>query len=214
MGQILLIRHGQASWGAEDYDVLSPLGDQQAEVLGLALTRLLQGAEPDLLVHGTMQRQQRTAELAAKAAGWSITPSVDERWNEMDHLAVLAVQPREFDGEPDRAQFQAWFEAATQRWASGEHDDDYDEPFPHFRARVRDGVEALAEIGTAVVVTSGGPISAVTADLLAAGTPTYHRLTPVVVNSSVTRVVSGRRGLTLVSFNDHAHLPAELLTYR
>ena len=214
MGTLFLIRHGQASWGAEDYDVLSPLGEQQAEVLGQALTRLLQGAEPDLLVHGTMQRQQRTAELAAKAAGWSITPSVDERWNEMDHLAVLAVQPREFDGEPDRAQFQAWFEAATQRWASGEHDDDYDEPFPHFRARVRDGVEALAEIGTAVVVTSGGPISAVTADLLAAGTPTYHRLTPVVVNSSVTRVVSGRRGLTLVSFNDHAHLPAELLTYR
>jgi hypothetical protein len=65
-----------------------------------------------------------------------------------------------------------------------------------------------------VVVTSGGPISAVTADLLEADTPTYQRLAPVVVNSSVTRVVSGRRGLTLVSFNDHAHLPAELLTYR
>jgi broad specificity phosphatase PhoE len=165
-------------------------------------------------VHGTMQRQRRTAELAAKAAGWSVTATVDERWNEMDHLAVLAVQPQEFDGEPDRAQFQAWFEAATKRWASGNHDDDYDESFPSFRARVRDGVEALGEVGTAVVVTSGGPISAVTADLLEAGTPTYQRLAPVVVNSSVTRVVSGRRGLTLVSFNDHAHLPAELLTYR
>jgi broad specificity phosphatase PhoE len=214
MGQILLVRHGQASWGAEDYDVLSPLGEQQAEVLGQALARLLEGAEPDLLVHGTMQRQQRTAELAAKAAGWSVTATVDERWNEMDHLAVLAVQPRDFDGEPDRAQFQAWFEAATKRWASGTHDDDYDESFPSFRARVRKGVEALTEGGTAVVVTSGGPISAVTADLLEAHTPTYQRLAPVVVNSSVTRVVSGRRGLTLVSFNDHAHLPAELLTYR
>ncbi len=214
MGQILLVRHGQASWGAEDYDVLSPLGEQQSEVLGQALVRALGDVEPDLLVHGTMQRQQRTAELAAKAAGWSITATVDERWNEMDHLAVLAVQPRDFDGEPDRAQFQAWFEAATRRWASGNHDDDYDESFPGFRARVRDGVEALTEVGTAVVVTSGGPISAVTADLLAAGTPTYQRLAPVVVNSSVTRVVSGRRGLTLVSFNDHAHLPAELLTYR
>lgn len=214
MGQILLIRHGQASWGAEDYDVLSPRGEQQSEVLGQALARLLEGAEPDLLVHGTMQRQQRTAELAAKAAGWSITATVDERWNEMDHLAVLAVQPRDFDGEPDRAQFQAWFEAATKRWASGRHDDDYDESFPSFRARVRDGVESLGEAGTAVVVTSGGPISAVTADLLEADTPTYQRLAPVVVNSSVTRVVSGRRGLTLVSFNDHTHLPSQLLTYR
>jgi broad specificity phosphatase PhoE len=214
MGQVLLVRHGQASWGAEDYDVLSTVGEQQSEVLGHALVRALGGVEPDLLVHGTMQRQQRTAELAAKAAGWSVTATVDERWNEMDHLAVLAAQPRAFDGEPDRTQFQAWFEAATTRWASGSHDDDYDESFPSFRARVRDGVESLAGVGTAVVVTSGGPISAVTADLLAAGTPTYQRLAPVVVNSSVTRVVSGRRGLTLVSFNDHAHLPAELLTYR
>ena len=214
MGQILLVRHGQASWGAEDYDVLSTLGEQQAEVLGPALARLLGDAEPDRLVHGTMQRQQRTAELAAKAAGWSVEPTIDERWNEMDHLAVLALQPREFEGEPDRAQFQAWFEAATNRWTSGGHDDEYDESFPSFRARVRDGVQALADVGTAVVVTSGGPISAVTAELLGAGTTTYERLTPVVVNSSVTRVVSGRRGLTLVSFNDHAHLPAELLTYR
>ncbi|MGH3336436.1 MAG: histidine phosphatase family protein [Nocardioides sp.] len=214
MGKILLVRHGQASWGAEDYDVLSTVGEQQSEVLGHALVRALGSVEPDLLVHGTMQRQQRTAELAAKAAGWSITPTVDERWNEMDHLAVLAVQPRDFDGEPDRAQFQAWFEAATARWTSGNHDHDYDESFPTFRARVREGIEALTEVGTAVVVTSGGPISAVTADLLAAGTGTYQRLAPVVVNSSVTRVVSGRRGLTLVSFNDHAHLPPELLTYR
>jgi broad specificity phosphatase PhoE len=183
-------------------------------VLGQALARLLGDAEPDRLVHGTMQRQQRTAELAAKAAGWSVEPTVDERWNEMDHLAVLALQPRDFDGEPDRAQFQAWFESATSRWTSGTHDDDYEESFPGFRARVREGAEALADVGTAVVVTSGGPISAVTADLLGAGTPTYERLAPVVVNSSVTRVVSGRRGLTLVSFNDHAHLPADLLTYR
>jgi broad specificity phosphatase PhoE len=200
MGQVLLVRHGQASWGAEDYDVLSPLGEQQSETLGQALARLMNDAEPDLLVHGTMQRQRRTAELAAKAAGWSVDPTVDERWNEMDHLAVLAVMPRDFEGEPDRGQFQAWFEAAAKRWASGEHDDDYDESFPAFRARVRDGLEALAGVRTAV--------------LLEAGDPTYQRLAPVVVNSSVTRVVSGRRGLTLVSFNDHAHLPAELLTYR
>jgi broad specificity phosphatase PhoE len=214
MGQILLVRHGQASWGAADYDVLSPLGEQQAEVVGQALARLLGDTGPERLVHGTMQRQQRTAELAAKAAGWSVEPTIDERWNEMDHLAVLALQPRDFDGEPDRAQFQAWFEAATSRWTSGSHDDEYEESFPGFRDRVRQGVEALAEVGTAVVVTSGGPISAVTAELLAAGTPTYQRLAPVVVNASVTRVVSGRRGLTLVSFNDHAHLSAELLTYR
>jgi broad specificity phosphatase PhoE len=219
MGQILLVRHGQASWGADDYDVLSPVGEEQSAVLGRALA----GVRPVEVVHGRMQRQRRTAELAAAAAGWSAPFREDQRWNEMDHLAILAAHPREGGsdpgGEPDRAQFQAWFEAATDRWTSGGFDDEYAESFPDFRARV---AAALADLagpaaeGTVVVVTSGGPISAVTADLLDAGTPSYTRLAPVVVNSSVTRLVTGRRGVTLVSFNEHAHLQGRdgLLTYR
>jgi broad specificity phosphatase PhoE len=210
MGQILLARHGQASWGAADYDVLSATGEQQAEVLGRALADIA----PDVVVHGSMLRQRRTAEIAVAAAGWDTTPRLDARWNEMDHLAVLAAQPKDFDGEPDRQQFQAWFEAATTRWTSGVHDGDYAESFPAFRERVAAGLAELAEADTAVVVTSGGPISAVTADLLAAGLETYARLAPVVVNTSLTTVVSGRRGLTLVAFNEHRHLAGDLLTYR
>jgi broad specificity phosphatase PhoE len=217
VGQILLVRHGQASWGAADYDVLSEVGEQQAVVLG----RTLAGTAPDVVVHGSLKRQRRTAELLAEAAGWSAPLREDARWDEMDHLAVLAAHPRDDGadpaGEPDRRQFQAWFEAATDRWTSGGHDDDYDESFPAFRRRVADGLAALAGTdGTVVVVTSGGPISAVTADLLAGGTATYLRLAPVVVNSSVTRLVTGRRGTTLVSFNEHAHLQdlPDLLTYR
>jgi len=210
MGQVLLVRHGQASWGAADYDVLSARGEEQSAVVGRTLAEL----RPDVVLHGSMRRQRRTAELLATAAGWSTSPDVDARWDEMDHLAVLAAQPQDFDGEPDRQQFQAWFEAATTRWTSGEHDDDYEESFPAFRSRVAAALADLAGAGTAVVVTSGGPISSVTTDLLDAGLPTYARLAPVVVNASVTRVVSGRRGLTLVSFNDHQHLGEDLLTYR
>ena len=132
----------------------------------------------------------------------------------MDHVAVLAAQPKDFDGEPDRQEFQTWFEAATTRWTSGGYDDEYAESFPAFRERVAAGLAELVEADTAVVVTSGGPISAVTTDLLAAGLETYARLAPVVVNTSLTTVVSGRRGLTLVAFNEHRHLAGELLTYR
>ena len=210
MGQIIVVRHGQASWGAADYDVLSTRGEEQAETLGRALAHLA----PDLVVHGSMLRQRRTAEIAVAAAGWDTTAQLDERWNEMDHLAVLAAQPKDFDGEPDRAQFQAWFEAATGRWTSGTYDDEYAESFPVFRERVAAGLADLAGAGTAVVVTSGGPISAVVTDLLHGDLATYGRLAPVVINASLTTVASGRRGLTLVSFNEHRHLPADLLTYR
>jgi broad specificity phosphatase PhoE len=208
VGQVLLVRHGQASWGAADYDVLSPLGERQATATGAFLA----GARPDSVVHGLMQRQRRTAEVMAEAAGWSVAPTVDGRWDEMDHLAVLDAQPRDFDGEPDAHQFQAWFEKATVRWLSGAHDGEYAESWSEFHDRVLAGLDALGD-GTTVVVTSGGPISVVVAHLLESPAA-YRRIAPVVVNASVTKVVVGRRGHTLVSFNEHGHLPGDLLTYR
>ena len=208
MSQILLVRHGQASWGSHDYDVLSPHGERQATASGAFLA----GARPASVVLGLMRRQRRTAELMAGAAGWSVAPTVDGRWDEMDHLAVLDAQPRDFDGEPDAHQFQAWFEKATARWLSGAHDGEYAESWSEFHDRVLAGLGALGE-GTTVVVTSGGPISVVVAHLLESPAA-YRRIAPVVVNASVTKVVVGRRGHTLVSFNEHGHLPGDLLTYR
>lgn len=212
MGQILLVRHGQASFGADDYDVLSPTGEQQAAVLG----EVLAGLAPDVVVHGTLKRQQRTAEIAAGAAGWGVELRTDERWNEIDHLAITETHPKHFEGDPTPRQFQEWFEAATARWASGEYDDDYDESFVAFRERTEAALGELIDVGTAVVVTSGGPIAGLTARLLDAGTPTYHQLSAVVVNASITKVVTGRRGTTLVSFNEHGHFAGRdgLLTYR
>jgi broad specificity phosphatase PhoE len=208
VGQILLVRHGQASWGADDYDVLSPLGERQARAVGAALAAL----EPDAVVHGAMQRQRRTAELMVEAAGWAAVPALDNAWDEMDHQAVLDAQPQDFEGEPDARQFQAWFEAATSRWLSGHHDADYAESWPVFRDRVLGALDATGD-GTTVVVTSGGPVSIVVAHLLDSAAA-YERIAPVVLNASVTKVVTGRRGRTLVSFNEHAHLTGGLLTYR
>ena len=208
MGQVVLVRHGQASWGADDYDVLSPLGERQAAATGALLAQL----RPDAVVHGRMRRQQRTAELAATAAGWTIAPALDARWDEMDHLAVLAAQPQDFEGEPDARQFQAWFEKATARWLSGGHDGEYAESWAVFQDRVLAALAGLGD-GTTVVVTSGGPVSIVVAHLLESPAA-YQRIAPVVLNASVTRVVLGSRGRTLVSFNEHSHLTGELLTYR
>jgi broad specificity phosphatase PhoE len=224
MSQILLVRHGQASWGAADYDVLSEVGERQARVVGAALAA--RGVRPDVVLHGAMKRQRETARLLAEAAGpgapWDRLEE-DATWDEMDHHAVLERQPRTFHGdEPSPREFQAWFERATDRWTSGEFDHEYAESFPAFTARVRAALDALARrlapSGTAVVVTSGGPVARLSAELLAAGTRTHSLLAPVVVNASVTKIVVGRRGTTLVSFNDHSHLEAtgdeDLLTYR
>ena len=100
------------------------------------------------------------------------------------------------------------------------HDHEYDESFTAFGDRVEAAAGRLADrlpaSATALVVTSGGPIARLAAGLLGGGTEVHTRLAPVIVNASVTKVVVGRRGSTLVSFDDHGHLEGtpDLLTYR
>ncbi len=99
MGVVLLVRHGQASFGADDYDVLSETGVEQSRVLGRALAA--QGLAPTAVVHGAMRRQRDTATSMVDGAGWSVTPELDEGWNEFDHLGVVA-RSSPGDTEPER----------------------------------------------------------------------------------------------------------------
>jgi broad specificity phosphatase PhoE len=213
MGQILLVRHGQASFGADDYDVLSETGEQQAA----DLAPLLRDLGEATLVHGSLVRQRRTAEIAAAAASFQGPLATDERWDELDVLSLFAADPPDLPEGAGHAEFQAAFEATTDRWTGGDHDDDYAETWPAFQQRVGAAFEALVEVaahGHAVVFSSGGPIAAVTTALLGAGPETYRRLLPVITNASVTKVVAGRRGISLVTFNEHAHLSPDRITYR
>jgi broad specificity phosphatase PhoE len=222
VSQILLVRHGQASWGAEDYDLLSELGERQSFVVGEALAA--RGVRPDLLVRGSMRRHRQTTEQALAGAGWPADGVVvDEGWDEFDHEQVFAMHPPGYgEGEEmSRAQFQAWFHEAMLRWAGGEYDADYDESFSAFGRRVdaalRRTVERLGPNGTAVVFTSGGTISWLATSLLGGTPDVWAQLNPVTVNSSVSKVVVGRRGATLISFNDHSHLEGAregFITYR
>jgi broad specificity phosphatase PhoE len=219
MGQVLLVRHGQASWDGEDYDVLSERGHEQARLLGAALSA--RGVRPDVVVSGGMRRHRETVEGIVSGGGLGgVDVELDRGWDEYDHVSMLAQVPAAFAGEkPSAAEFQAWMEQATDRWIRGEHADDYHEPFADFTRRVEEALQRAVggSSGTTLVVTSGGPISWATAALLGGGAALWSRLNVVCVNSGVTKLVTGRRGVTLVSFNEHAHLEGrdpELLTYR
>jgi broad specificity phosphatase PhoE len=224
MGKLLLVRHGQASWGADDYDVLSPLGWEQSRLLGQALEA--RGVEPAVIIQGTMRRHRETTEAVVEGGKWHEVPVIEDvGWNEFDHLGVLDRHPAPFgDREPDRAEFQEWFVHATTRWTGGQFDEEYDESFTGFADRVDAALDrAVGRVSssqTALVVTSGGPVAWSTASLIAdSGAPCTHailwnQLNKVVVNSSVSKVVVGSRGATLVSFNEHSHLEGEGLTYR
>jgi len=224
MGIVLLVRHAQASFGADDYDVLSETGWQQSRVLGAYLAE--RGVTPDVVLRGDMRRHRETGEGMIEGGGWSATVEVDRGWDEFDHLGVLASYPElPRDRDLDRREFQRYFELATQRWTSGEHDADYAESFSAFGDRVGQALSracaGAGSGGTVVVVSSGGPIATACGALVAPheADPAllwslWGRFNTVVVNTSVTRVVVGSTGARLLTFNEHPHLEGDHLTYR
>ncbi|WP_121254200.1 histidine phosphatase family protein [Nocardioides ferulae] len=227
MGVVLLVRHGQASFGADDYDVLSETGWAQGRLLGEWLAA--RGVAPDVVVRGDMRRHRETAESLLAGAGWETPLEVDAGWDEFDHLGVVAADAALHGpaGElpHDRREFQRLFEQATARWAAAEEGVAYPETYAGFVARVRGALgRACARAGkggTVAVVTSGGPIAAAAAALVdptgddqAVTARLWSRFNTVVVNSSLTRVVVGSTGARLLTFNEHPHLEGEHLTYR
>jgi broad specificity phosphatase PhoE len=229
MSAIYLIRHGQASFGAGDYDKLSPLGIEQAGVLGRAL--LARGVKPDVVVSGGMRRHRETAEGCLAAMGLAAQWQEDLAWNEFDHeTMVQAYRPR-FRNKalmmaelaatlhPRRA-FQDIFAEAMKRWISGEHDADYAETWRAFCGRAEGGVQRLREsMGaskTALVFTSGGPVSAVVRQLLGLSDERAARLNWTLANAAVTKLIYGERGVYLSSFNEHGHFEHDnrLISYR
>jgi len=219
MPTIHLVRHAQASFGAADYDVLSDRGHAQAAALGRALTE--RGIAPDRVICGPARRHRDTAAgcPALRAAG----VEVDERWDEYPADEVLA---RHGDtplrlagpgaGQVGSAEFQDVLDRALRAWiAAG------DEPWRAFVDRVQGALTDLAgslERGErAVVVTSGGAIAAVCGLVLDALEQTFVAFNRVQVNTGVTTLAVGARGLSLVTVNEHGHLLRDgggLVSYR
>jgi len=206
---VLLVRHGQASFGADDYDVLSDTGRRQSERVGTELAR--RGLRGPVSIAGGLRRQQDTALLALPD-----TPlRTDRRWDEYDHLGLLRRSSGDGTADGSRS-VQERLDAALRAWV-----DDPDGGWPAFTGgaatALRELVGELDRDRDAVEFTSAGVVAAVCAGLLGLGADGVVALNRVCVNGGITKLVVGRSGTSLVTFNDHAHLeggPRDLLTYR
>ncbi len=221
MSAVYLLRHGQASFGAADYDVLSPTGEVQAEVLGQELRD--RALAPTQAWSGTLSRQRHTASIALAAAGLDVRVQTDERWNEYDHLGLVQhhLSEHQTAAPASSRDFQAILDLALRGWVTDGRAAGPAGSFADFDTRATAALTAVAtglgSGGTAVVFTSGGVIAAICARLLGLPGEGLVALNRVVVNAAVTKVVHGRSGASLVSFNEHGHFEGpnrELLTYR
>ena len=84
---IHLVRHGQASFGKEDYDNLSEIGVKQAFLLGQYFKTL--NLKFDKIFVGTLKRQIQTYKQIIKSYDTSIEHESTPLLNEYDVKSVL-----------------------------------------------------------------------------------------------------------------------------
>lgn len=213
MGSIHLIRHGQASWGADDYDNLSAAGKDQS----VALSASWEAAEwvATAAISGSLRRHTQTATAALDTRDAPDGYDVDERWNEYD-LFALNTHTMQDGSRPVPRASRAAFNDVIAQWMREEVTGG--ETYSHFHERVlsahNDAVDRAGSGQRVAVFTSGGPISLVVSHLLTGTDTLFTHLNEVIVNASVTTVISGESGVRLLSFNEHAHLPGALVTSR
>lgn len=229
MATLLLIRHGQASYGEADYDRLSTRGEQQARELG----KFLADARLDKLFVGPLRRQRDTAALACEVAGnlpapeplaeLAEYPAFDLIQHFMPKLVAEDPKFAQLTQTPSRELANDAFHTIMNRWARDEWAATGVERVTEFAARVRQGLDHIvqgARSGIRIgVVTSAGPIG-VAVGLTFGATPHHMvRTSTVIRNASITELRFRSRDFDwhpervgLIAFNSIHHLPAELHT--
>src|SRR4051812_6552642 len=89
MGTLYLVRHGQASFGADDYDNLSDLGHRQSVRLGESFAH--QGVRFDGLIAGTLRRHKQTLAGILQGMDQAGEHLAWDGLNEYDSEAVIAA---------------------------------------------------------------------------------------------------------------------------
>lgn len=235
MASIYLIRHGQASFGAKNYDELSPLGRLQATLTGEYFART--GVTFDAAYCGSLERQKDTGALALAAQPESVPLIEDARLDEVrndEHLEHLL--PKLLETRPDikaivdqgldsSKRFQKVIEAVFNYWVSPECDEPAIQSWMDYsdgvHSMLRDIIKTQGAGRTTAVFTSGGTIATLTAAVLQLpGSATYQFYEPVF-NCSVTQIFYGADKVSLSYFNDCSFLREQsvargekLVTYR
>ncbi len=218
-----MMRHGQASFGAERYDRLSDLGQAQARATGEYLRAL--GARHGEVCIGPRDRHRGTAQALLHA--WGASPvrrdeaRIDEFADSQQILAALqATTGREaaLQGVPPATPVQRLQQLmqGIEDWAGGRLAIAGCESFAQFRARVgqwlRDELQQASHRSPRLVVTSAGVVAVAFCEVLGLPDEAFAPIVCQVRNASLTEIGTSRGRPVVVSFNSTGHLGTGLLT--
>jgi broad specificity phosphatase PhoE len=222
MGTLYMVRHGQASFGADDYDQLSDLGRKQSVRLGEWFAH--KGIRFDGLIAGTLRRHKQTLQgilEGMKHAGEHLS------WgglNEYDSDALIATVhagklERPSSPEMYRHHFRLLRDGLA-KWMAGEAQPQGMPSYENFVAGVAgalDHVRANHYGHNVLMVTSGGPIATAVGHVLGTSAQATIELNLRIRNTSVTEFAFTPKRQMLVMYNAIPHLDdpryAEWITY-
>jgi broad specificity phosphatase PhoE len=221
MGTLYLVGHGQASFGADDYDVLSPLGHQQAVRLGEYFKT--RGIVFDAALTGSLKRQISTFEGICSGMGTQLEALQWPGLNEYDSHAVIATVhsgklEKPTTSEQYRHHFRLLKDGLTQ-WMNGVVSPHGMPSYSDFVLGVTSALDHVRKThdGKVLLVSSGGPISTAVGHILGCSPEATIELNLRIRNSSVTELAFTPKRHMLVTYNTLPHLDspdhADWVTY-
>jgi broad specificity phosphatase PhoE len=212
MGILYFVRHAQASFGADNYDQLSSLGERQSLQLGRYFAG--KGLTFDAVHTGILRRHEQT--LAGISTGMGSSPPA-KQWpglNEYDPEAVIAaVHPHALDKTAGRDGYLQHFKllrTGLMQWMLGNTQPqgmpswiDFTQGVLEVLTQVRDSAQERV-----LVVTSGGPIACALGQVLATPPEATVELNMRLRNSSITELSFSSQRFSLQTYNTLTHLDA------
>lgn len=212
MATLFLVRHGQASFGADNYDQLSELGRQQSRWLGEYF--VARGVRFSRAVAGSLVRQQDTARellvAMGQPAGDIVTHAgLNEYAGDALYRAYTGAEDQKAQQRLDWKTYWRTFRAAMEAWAD-DRLDGMPESWSQFGERVLDGLSTAAEgLGredNVLVVSSGGAIGRAISAITRAPGITAIEFNLQFRNTGFCELVSVGDAYRLVSFNSLPHI--------
>ena len=213
MGTLYLVRHGQASFGSDNYDQLSALGQRQCQRLGEYWRA--RGQRFDAVICGTLVRHAQSLEAICDGLGMAPAPLLWPGLNEYDSAAVIAAIHPQPLAKPDtpalykhhfgllRKGLAAWMAGQTLPAGMPSH--------AGFVAGVDSALDHVRQHceGEVLLVSSGGPIATAVGRVLGTAPEVTIELNMRIRNSAVTEFVFNPKRHMLLSFNALPHLDTD-----
>ena len=213
MSEFYLVRHGQASFGAKNYDKLSELGHQQARWLGEYFTT--RDIKFSQVFMGDMVRHRETTQGILDGSSQSPTVTIDTGFNEFNFQNIgnsyLSLNPQSSLPEnPKPADFYRLLKQAMYAWSEDLlPKDTLEESWLDFKNRVQDSLHTVCHQDSdkpILIVSSGGAISMLLSLVLGLDAKQVIELNMQVRNTSFSHFYFNKSNIRLSSFNNIPHL--------